>query len=225
MPVRWQKMNKRAKKWLKINAFMVGLMILATMGIQEFHYAALQISAVLFGVIAGYYKRKSSAPINYMMTAILIMTVAIAMQPEFFRFGQLAKLGLAHLAPLALAVSLAAMIFVFRNFTPTGFIRDNHYKYIKWFMRLSSFLMLMLFVMTEAVPALIGLWAGVVVTAWFAVKHSDGPVFNLSGNLWALLLMVFGVITVMPLFTILGILCWKNNNIKAFWRQFYDVIK
>jgi len=225
VPKWWRNFDGRTQKWLKINALLIGIAILAVNGIQEFSYAALYIASVLFGIVAGYYKRKSAAPINYTMILMLAVTMAIAMQPEFFRFGQLGKLGVIHLAALAVIVALAAVILVFRNFAPTGFIRDNYYRYIKWFMRLSCLLMLILFVMTEAVPALLGFGGAVAMTMWFAAKHGIEPVFQLSNNFWAMMLMMFGVITVMPLFTILGILCWKNNGTKAFWKNFYDVIK
>ncbi|MDR2268652.1 MAG: hypothetical protein LBD94_00530 [Rickettsiales bacterium] len=227
MPVWWRKIDRRTRKWIKIGILLSTVAVVAASAIQEFNFISLQINAVMFGIAAGYFGRKSAAPVNYLMMVMTVLAVGIAMQPEYFRFGQLGRLSFAHLAALAFIVMLGAVIFVFRNFNPSGFIRDNHYRYVKWFMRLGTLLALILFVMTESVPVLLGFCASAAVTSWFAVKHSDRntDVFVLSGNLWAMMMFVFGMMTFMPVISIIGILCWKNNNGKLFWQNLLNVMK
>jgi hypothetical protein len=222
MPKWWRtSFDGATRRWLKIGALLVFVAILGLSTVQEFRFIALQISGCLFGIAAGYFGRKASPPLNYMVFVMIFLTVGITMQPEYFRFGQLGRLTFLHLAAVAGIVKIGALIFALRNFAPAGFIKDNHYQYIKWFMRLGTLLVFILFVMTEAVPALLAFGLGVLATAWFAVKHlpKGTDVFVLSGNLWAAMLCLFGSITVMPTLTVIGILCWKSNGTRAFWQK------
>lgn len=227
VPTCWLKIDRRTKKWLKIGTLLVVVMILARSTLQDFHWVALQVSGGLFGCAAGYFGRRSGIPIGKTTFLMVLIAIAITLQPEYFRFGQLGRLGVIHLVTLAGVVMLGAVIFVFRHFTPIEFIRDNHYKYIKWFMRLCTFLTFILFVMTESVPVLAAFGLSTVVTMWFAVKHvpRETNVAILSGNLWGIMLMLFGMVTVMPLVTMLGILCWKNNNTRSFWKNILGVLQ
>jgi hypothetical protein len=225
VPLFWSRFDKYTQRWLKIAALLVAVALIASSAAQEFNFIALQIASVLFGAAAGYFSRRPAAPVNYMTIVMLGAAVAVAMQPEYFRFAQLGRLTLAHLSALGGIVALGAVVFIFRNFGPSGIIRDNYYKYIKWFMWLLTLLMFILFAITESVPVLLGFGASVLMTSWFAAKHSKQAVFQLSGNLWAMMLMLFGAITAMPAITIVGILCWRNNNIKSFWRSLANVMK
>jgi hypothetical protein len=98
---------------------------------------------------------------------------------------------------------------------------------MKWFMRLSSALAFVLFAMTESAPILIGFGAAVAATAFLAVKHAprERNIKALSGDLWAVMLCLFGAITTMPLITVVGILCWRNNNTRSFWHNLYLILK
>jgi len=227
MPKRWQKLDQRIKYGVKLGFLIAGIAVLAVSSAREWHFAALQISAALFGIASGYFGRRPFPPMSQMIFATSVLTVGITMQPEYFRFGQLGQLGVAHLAALALTVMLAALSFAFCNFANTGFVRDNHYKYIKWFMRFSSILGATLFIMTEAVPALLMTWASVFVLAWFAVKHAPKgtKLSSLAVNLWALMLMMFGIVGVMPVITVAGILAWDGGGVKKFWQGFCAVMK
>jgi hypothetical protein len=123
--------------------------------------------------------------------------------------------------------ALSAGIFVFRNFRPSGFVKESHYVYVKWFMRLCCLLAFILFVQTEAVPALMGLWAAAALTLWFAAKHAPRGTntMALSGNLWAAMLFMFGVLTGLFAISIVGILAWKSGGAKGFWKNLVAVMK
>ena len=207
-------MSRRARRWIKFGIFVAMIAVGFSVNLQP-EFMALQSSAVLFGAASGYLRRRTAKPVNFISFILFTLTVIISMQPEYFRFGQLGHLTIAHIFFLSLMAILYAMIFVFRNFKPTGFIKDNHYKYIKWFVRLSTLLAFILFVMTESVPMLLGFFVGVFVTVWFAVKHAR--IFNgmqLSQNLLALMMISFGIMTVMPIVTITGIFWWKEFGAK-----------
>jgi hypothetical protein len=224
----WRKsFDSAARRWLKISILLVFVAILGAGAVQELGFIALQIAGGLFGIVAGYFGRRSYPPLNYIALVVVLLTVGITMQPEYFRFAQMGRLTFPHLAALAGIVMIGALIFAMRNFTPTGFVTDGHYRYIKWFMRLCTLLVFILFVMTEAVPALLAFGAGVLATAWFAVKHlpRGSDVFVLSGNLWGAMLFLFGAVAVMPALAAVGILCWRNNNTKSFWAKLAAALK
>ncbi|MDR1826603.1 MAG: hypothetical protein LBQ49_02835 [Rickettsiales bacterium] len=227
LPKAWQKTDRATKTWIKIGALAVSTALFAAGAIQQFNFIALRITAVMFGAAAGFFGRRSFGPINLLTIAMFALSIAITLQPEFFRFGQLGRLGVVHLSSLACIAALGAVIFVFRNFKPADWIFDNHYRYMKWFMRLSSALAFVLFAMTESAPILIGFGAAVAATAFLAVKHAprERNIKALSGDLWAVMLCLFGAITTMPLITVVGILCWRNNNTRSFWHNLYLILK
>ncbi|MDR1027212.1 MAG: hypothetical protein LBL46_02235 [Rickettsiales bacterium] len=226
-PKSWRRFDSKTRKWLKLAILLVAVAIIGASASPRYYYQALQIAATLFGTAAGFWSRRPYGPIPGTMFMMALLTTAVAMQPEYFRFGQLGRLSLAHLGALAAIIGLAALCFVLRNFNPSGFVRDNHYKYIKWFMRLCVLLAFILFVMTESVPVLLGLGAAVAMTAWFAVKHAAKGtiVAPLSENVWAAMLILFGVITGMPLVAIIGILCWKNNAARNWAKNLIAIMK
>ena len=227
LPKWWRKIEAPFKKWLKLGTLLFFVAVLGGGALQEFHFIALHVTSALFGVAAGYFSRRSAPPVGVTVFAMTMASLAILVQPEFFRFGQMGRLTFAHLAFLAAVMGLGALIFAFGNFKPAGFIKDNHYRYVKWFMRLSALLAFILFVMTEAVPAFIALGIGVAATTWFAVKHlpRESSVSGLVDNLWAAMLVLFGLVSAIPVIAAVGILCWRNNNMKSFWRDLLDALQ
>jgi hypothetical protein len=227
MPSFWQRFNIKEKKWIKLGALLVGVAIIRSSASDDFNFQALQICSVLFGIAAGYARRHSSLSINYMNLIMLMLVVAITMQPEYFRFGQLGHLSIIHSLFLVGILACAASILVIRNVASSDFIKDNHYRYIKWFMRLATLLAFILFIITESVPVLLGLGVSIMMTMWFAVRHlpSGTSVFNMSNNLFAIIMGMFGVVTGIHVITIIGVLFWKNAGIRNFLKNFIAVIK
>lgn len=227
MPSWWRRFDRRTSKWLKVSLMLCAAAIAASSTVQAFNFIMLAIAGVFFGAAAGYFGRRSAPAANYLTIIMMILTIGIAMQPEYFRFGQMGRLTFLHLAMLAAVMMSGAMMFALRNFNPAGFVRDNHYRYMKWFMRLAVLLAFILFVMTESVPVLMGFGASVLAAAWLAVKHAPrgANASVLSGNMWAMTMCLFGLVAAMPIITIIGILCLRNNNCRSFWQSLADILK
>ena len=76
------------------------------------------------------------------------------------------------------------------------------------------------FVLTEALPVFFGMVA--IFWCWFvlSVRHQKNIDVNLGRQLFALALILFGVITVMPVISVIGILCWGEKSVSEFWQNF-----
>jgi len=225
IPAVWRQLGC-ARVWAKFAFIGIAAGMAALSAAGGLPLASMQISAVMFGISAGYFTRREVS--IYGWTSFLFMTVSVAilMQPEFFRFAQLGRMSPLHLSAVAAALILAPMIFILRHSVAAHFIKDNHYKYIKWFLRFCLLLMMILYVLTESVPILIGLAGAVLVVTFLAAKHATRGtnLTSIGDNLWAVMLIIFGVMTIMPTITIAGILCWQNNGAKYFWRNLKTVL-
>jgi hypothetical protein len=106
------------------------------------------------------------------------------------------------------------------NVCPCGKIAHGVFVKLKWLLRVICLLSMALFLLTEAVPLFLG-----ILVAWFvllgtSVLHKDAVCPMLRDKLFALMLMSFGVVTVMPAVTVFGILYWVNTPRVEFWREF-----
>ena len=223
----WVRLNNGAKIVIKILFIAALAAAAASSTIPEFPLMAMQLSAVFFGMVAGYFSPKPKSWANYTMSVFVIVAIAMLMQPEYFRFGKLGALTALHLIGIASILTLASIVFVFRNFKPIGFIKDNYYRYMKWFLRFCLLLILILYSLTESVPILIVFALAVMAAAWLAAKHAKAgtDLLEMSKNLFAILMMAFGILTIMPTITAAGILLYAKNKQRNFWRDLIQVLK
>lgn len=168
----------------------------------------LQAAAVFCGAIVGRAWKNGINPV-FMTTAVMFtITTAILMQPEFYRFGQLGSLTALHMLFVLLVGILAMAVLALRNVNPRGRIHNSAYIKLKWMGRIVVVLCIILFVLTESVPVFLGTCAAVLIHFAMSVWHAGSVPENLSKKIWAALLCVFGIMTVLPVITALGIMYW-----------------
>ncbi len=207
-------------KTTKICSIIIALIIIGLTDIHTWWGAILQISAVCFGLFFGI-KRKIK-PNGILLTALLMATtvIAILMQPEFFRFGQLGNLGPFHLLViLAFGLGISAT-FALIKIKPSNKFRQSVFIKLKWLSRVLSILGIATFLLTESVPMLIFTLLMTYITFALSIKHSKLLPANLGVIAFGATVFIFGILTTMPVISCLGIfqiLCSNKNNT---WRDF-----
>lgn len=210
-------------KWWRLGILIFVLALLMS-DMHTWWGPLLQVSAVVCGGIVGYWvaNRIDSA---FVTSVIMLLVVsAILMQPEFFRFGQLGNLTYFHLLVIMLfAVALVGALCV-KNVRARGKIRQSMYVKLKWLMRTFGLLAASFFVLTEALPVFFAML--LLFAMWFvlSVRHQDKISSDFGAQLFALALFLFGVITVMPVISVIGILGWGKNSVSDFWRNFKTLL-
>lgn len=199
------------------------VLLMLAVGCSDLHAwwgPLLQIGACAVGVILGRFAKADMRLGAGMVLIILMTTVAMLMQPEFFRFGQLGNLTAFHLLTVLALGGAAVGTIVVSNVNARGKIRNSAFVKLKWLMRVVCALGAALFILTEAVPVFVGTLAAVFVSFALSVWHGDKKSSALGDRLFAAMLMLFGLITVMPAISALGILCWINVQGNSFWADF-----
>lgn len=190
----------------------VALLIIA-LGLSDMHAwwgPLLQIGAFCLGALIG---RRAKFALPDMTGAIAVMSlcvIAILMQPEFFRFGQLGNLTVFHMLGLLLFGILTAGAIVINNIKPAGRVHRSAYIKLKWMARFITALGVVLFFLTESVPVFLGTVAAFAVSFALSQWHMDKVSDTLGVRFYALAIAMFGIITTMPVLTALGILYWSN---------------
>lgn len=213
----------RGASWKqKIGIAAVWMAVLAVVGLSDVHTwwgPILQIGAFVSGILIG---RVTRCDKFLVMGTTLVFggtTTAILMQPEFFRFGQLGALGPVHLGALILVAAAIAGTVALRVVRPRGIIRNSAYIKLKWLARIMSVLCVALFVLTESVVVFLGMM--LMFFAWFAlsVVHAKTIPADVCARVFSIMLVMFGVITVMPAVGSLGILYWISLPQTRTWEQ------
>lgn len=209
-----EKLHDSKLKWLLV--FIVFLGVLCS-GIPTWWDMLLQLSAIVCGTIVGCRLKTNRSWVA--MTALIfgLMTVLILMQPEYFRFGQLGNLTMIHLIGIVLTGFFAVTTLIAKYGNARSKIRNSAFIKLRWLLRIIALLALILFVSTESVPVFIGLLGSVAVLEAVSVYHSS----KLSGVLFkqslAMLMICFGVITICPVISAIGIiyLAFISDTIRA----------
>jgi len=176
----------------------------------------LQISAVLCGVMVGC-RIKHELPLRDVITVVFgFVTTLILMQPEYFRFGQLGNLTLVHLASVLFVGFCVVTTLTAKYTNARSKIYKSAYIKLKWLFRIVSLLAFVLFISTESVPVFIGLLGSVALLEMLTIYHSAKSFNNVSNVSWALMLIGFGIITICPVISSLGLIYMINkaNNLK-----------
>ena len=201
---------------------LMGVVVVAAVGMSDMHAwwgPLLQIGAMMMGCLLGWFARGAMRPIAGMLLIMTMVVVAMLMQPEFFRFGQLGNLTIFHLMAMLLFGILGAATIVLFNVVPRGAIKRTVYIKLKWLLRVVCALGGALFLLTEAVPVFLGALGALVLLFALSVWHSDKADVMLGHKVLAAVMVVFGIITVMPVISAMGILYWQSVKVSDFWPE------
>lgn len=188
--------------------------ILIMVGLSDTHAwwgPILQIGALVCGWLFGRVARGEMRDVAGCVLIIMATSTAILMQPEFFRFGQLGALTVFHLVALVLVGAAAAATVALRNVAPHGRIHQSAYVKLKWMARFLSALCAVLFVLTESVPVFLAMSIMFFVSFAMSVWHAKILPAALGDMAFAALLMMFGLITVMPVIGALGLVLYQQS--------------
>ena len=208
-------------------AIVLGVLVLCAVGLSDTHAwwgPLLQIGALLLGGLLGRFARSEMRPIGGTVLISLVSVIAILMQPEFFRFGQLGNLTIFHLLAVLSFGIVGVSVVVLFNVSPAHKIKFASAIKLKWLLRVVCLLLAALFVLTESVPMFIGTMISVFFLLAISVRYAKVIDVTLGHKLFGVLLMLFGLITVMPVITVLGIVYWKMFPGISVGRQFLRLL-
>ncbi|MCL2758332.1 MAG: hypothetical protein FWE64_03365 [Alphaproteobacteria bacterium] len=175
----------------------------------------LQAGAVMIGIFTGYMlNRRNVRDADPRLPVAVMLTLGIfglVMQPEFFRFGQLANLTLMHMIFLCLAMAASAVFFALHFVRPRGWFVKIFYT--KMFLRALTVLVLALLFITESAPIFGALFAMVfVITALSALHASEKnaeALKKIKGEMWLVALGLFGVLAALPALVFVAAVMWR----------------
>lgn len=211
----------------KLEFYVLVLLVLLFIGLSDLHAwwgPILQLGVVILGVLFGRMIRYEMRSIPWTLLIILATTTVILMQPEFFRFGQLGALTAVHLLFLLFTgITVVATIAV-RNVNARAKIHKSAYVKIKWLARFLSALGVALFVLTESVPVFLGALFVIFISFALSIWYMDKIPEGLKEKLFAIVLASFGMLTVMPVITAMGVFYWAVLPRCSFWKQIKDLL-
>ena len=208
--------HMRWKQWLFV------LAVLVMVGLSDMHAwwgPLLQISALLGGVLFGRFAGGAMRPMGGTVLIMMTIIIAVLMQPEFFRFGQLGNLTVFHLLAILLFGIVSVATVVVSNVRSKNKIQDSLFIKLKWLWRVACLLGCALFMLTEAVPVLLGTLVAFAIMFTISVWHAKNINNALGDKLFAVSLFLFGVICVMPVVSAMGILYWMNTSDCKLWQE------
>lgn len=214
----WRGVSRQ--KRARVAAFVA--LVLLVVGLSDTHTwwgPMLQIAAFCAGGIIGRRTHMEMRPVPGVVLIAMATMVAMLMQPEFFRFGQLGALSPFHLLFLLVGGGTAAATVALRNVNARGRVHRSAYIKLKWMTRFVVALGIVLFIMTESVPVFLGTVATFGVSFALSVWHASDVPAGLADAAFAVMLMVFGTMTVMPVITAMGLVMWMNLENRPTWRD------
>ncbi len=208
--------HMRWKQWLFV------LAVLVMVGLSDTHAwwgPLLQIFALFGGVLVGRFAGGAMRPMGGTVLIMMTIIIAVLMQPEFFRFGQLGNLTVFHLLAILLFGIVSVATVVVSNVRSKNKIQDSLFIKLKWLWRVACLLGCALFMLTEAVPVLLGTLIAFAIMFIMSVWHAKNINNALGDKLFAVSLFLFGVICVMPVVSAMGILYWLNTSDCKLWQE------
>ncbi len=209
--------SARGKKIWTIGAALAIVAAVALSGWPTWWGTLMQGAAFVCGFIVGRMMRPSFAPLSIASVIMITVTTAMLMQPEYFRFGQLGNLTVAHLGWLVLTGAAAVATLALRNIPARGRIHNSAFVKLKWMMRFVACFALVLFALTESVPVFAGLMGTLFVMYALSIWHAARVPNGVADKIWAVALMTFGALTVMPVIAALGVLIWPRDGLGRTW--------
>lgn len=197
----------------------LGILVLGLSDIHAWWGPVLQIGAACAGFFVGRVTKNEMRDVPGILLIVMTTVVAMLMQPEFFRFGQLGNLTFVHMLAMILIGALAMATVAIRNVNPSNKIHDSAYIKIKWMLRFVVILDVALFVMTESVPVFLVLVASMFALFALSVWHSNKSSGALGDKLYAMTILLFGAIITMPVICAVGIISLGNLNHGNLWQE------
>lgn len=199
------------------------ILAVVALGLSDLHAwwgPLLQIAAAFGGFSYG---ERIAKPKMYDVPSVLFIIMAVTtvvlMQPEFFRFGQLGNLTWVHLLAVVMVGGLVAATVAVRNIVPSGKIHQSAYIKLKWLARFIAMLGFAVFIMTESVPVFLGLVLMLFILFAMSIWHADKTPVALGDELYAMTILLFGVIITMPVISAIGILYFLNVPHDNLWAE------
>ena len=217
---RTKKLPKTGWKQWGLIAIILG--IIAMSDTHAWWGPLLQIAAVALGFALGRVAKADMRPVAGTLLITTTTTVAMLMQPEFFRFGQLGQLSAVHLIALLMFGMATAVTVALTNFRPKNAIRRGVFIKIKWLMRVMCALGIALFLLTEAIPVYLGTMVAVMMSCALSIMHAQKIHDETANKIFAVAMGTFGTIAVMPAVVAIAILIWTampQGGLKADLRQ------
>lgn len=214
--------HTRDIKYFKRENIIYIVLVMLSLGVSDMHTwwgPLLQSGAGFFGFIIGRYLKMKISAIPATLLIGVASVVAILMQPEYFRFGQLGNLTWIHLLFVIIFGVLAAATMAVRHVNTAGRIHNSAYIKLKWMTRFIVALGIALFVMTESVPVFLGLCVATYVSFALTIWHAKKIPSAFDRHLFALSMMVFGIIATMPAIVALAIVYMTNTVRVDLWRE------
>ncbi|MBO7508752.1 MAG: hypothetical protein J6T57_00550 [Alphaproteobacteria bacterium] len=166
----------------------------------------LQICAIILGLVIGRFSGRQMRAVSCVLGVMFAATIAVLMQPELFRFGQLGNLTPGHLVWFLVVGVLIATAFMVDVVNPRGRVHQSAYVKLKWLFRFVVLLCAVLFALTEAVPIFIATVAFVGISVALSVWHSTELPDKIQEILLSWAIICFGVLISVPTITAIGIL-------------------
>jgi len=182
----------------------------------------LQTGAVAIGILAGYIlnwrKTHERDPKTLIAAMMLLGSMCLIMQPEFFRFGQMANLSLIHLLFLCGAAVALGLYFALAFTRPRGWFPVAYYNRSKILMRTGLLFVLALLLITESAPVYATFFIAVMVVAILGALHSKNEehVKKTKPEIWLASVALFGILASLPALTFIAIVMWRQASRDGF---------
>lgn len=197
----------RRPRLVRYGLLIVAAVVAGLFGAPGWTGFLMAAAAVIAGALVGRATTRGAG--GMVGTTLMMMGVVtlMLMQPEFFRFGQLGNLTVIHMLGLVLMAAVAAAVLALRYVNPRGRIHHSAFVKLKWMARILTMLGAALFILTESVPVFLGMWVVMIASCAMSIWHADKIPADLAKKTWGAALGVFGILTIMPVVTAVGILC------------------
>ena len=197
--------SMRRRWWINVALF---LLLMVPVGFSDtLHWwgPILQVGAVCTGLLIGRWRAWRLRGVLCMSALMFVATIALLMQPEFFRFGQLGNLTPIHLIGIMMTGILIAAAVATDIVPACGRIHKSAFVKLKWLVRFGTALCLVLFLLTEAVPIFIATAFMAFVLFAMSVWHRESVADSVRGKMMGLAVIMFGILIDVPTISVLGL--------------------
>ena len=191
--------------WINIGLFALIMIPVGFSDTLNWWGPILQIGAVCIGLLMGRWRNWRIRGVPCMAAVMFAVAVALLMQPEFFRFGQLGNLTPIHLIGIMMAGILLAAAVAVDVVPARARIHKSAFVKLKWLVRFGTALCMVLFLLTEAVPIFIATTFMAFILFAMSVWHAESVENGLRDKMVALAVIMFGILVDVPTITAMGI--------------------